>query len=118
MGEGRNALLVPTDQCYNNSVEQTLDVYDNSPVDPFRASLETATELAETDPEGARVALWKLQSDWATLERLQEILGGEPTRAALQIGAVLHLVRAELASPEPQLRELIPEILYWIGRDN
>jgi hypothetical protein len=72
--------------------------------------------MAEVDPEGARMALWRLQTDWETLAIMEERLGGEPTQAALRIGAAIQLARAELASPAPQLRRLLPEMLEWLGR--
>jgi hypothetical protein len=72
--------------------------------------------MAEVNPEGARAALWRLQADWTTLKRLEERIGGRPTQAALRIGAAIHLARAELASPAPQLRRLLPELLDWLGQ--
>jgi hypothetical protein len=47
---------------------------------------------------------------------MEERLGGEPTRAALQIGAAIHFARAELSSPRPQLQQRLPELLGWLGR--
>jgi hypothetical protein len=72
--------------------------------------------MAEVDPEGARLALWRLQTDWETLALIEAGLGGEPTQAALKIGAAIQLARAELASPTPQLRRLLPEMMEWLGR--
>ena len=51
-----------------------------------------------------------------TLKRLERGLGGDPTRAALRIGATIHLARAELSSPAPQLRRRLPEMMEWLGR--
>jgi hypothetical protein len=86
---------------------------------PVRASVEAGIEMAETDPQAAREALWRLQADWVALERLEERLGArvgtEPTRAVMRIGAVIHLVRAELSSPAPQLRRRLPELVEWLG---
>jgi len=112
MGEVQT--LVSTDRCYTDSVEQAIGVYDASPYDPVRAGIKAAVEMAEENPEGAQQVLWKLQGDWSTLERLQTMLGGEPTRAALRMGAAIQAARAELFSPAPQMRRRLPEILEWL----
>jgi hypothetical protein len=113
--ESREALLIAPDVCYPNAVDRAFKAADRSP-EPVQAGIEAAIAMAELNPEGARVALWRLQTDWTTLKRLEERLGGEPTQAALRIGAALHLARAELASPAPQLRRRLPELLEWLGR--
>lgn len=114
MGESREVLLVSTDRCYVDSVEHAIEAYDTSNNDPIRAALAAAVEMAETDPEGARAALWRMQGDWQTLERLQERIGGEPTRAALRVGGAIQLARSELASPAPQLDRVMTEIMAWL----
>jgi len=88
----------------------------DSSSEPVRAAIEAAVAMAEVDPEGARAALWRLQADWETLALMEERLGGEPTQAALKIGAAIQMARAELASPSPQLRRLLPEMMEWLGR--
>jgi len=118
MGESREALLVAADRCYADSVERAIEVHDTSSEDPVRAGIAAAIEMAEDNPDGARSVLWKLQSDWEMLERLQERLGGEPTLSALRIGAAIHIARSELASPSPHLRERLPEILSWLESEN
>lgn len=114
MGEGREMLLVSADRCYVDSVEQAIEVHDASDEDPIRDGIAAAVEMAATDPEAARMILWRLQGDWQTLERLQERLGGEPTRAALRVGGAIQLARSELASPSPQLDRILPDILTWL----
>jgi hypothetical protein len=81
----------------------------------LRANLEAIVELSEGDPAAARQALWRLQADWPALERIERQVGGEPEQAALRLGAAIHLARAELASPAPQLRERLPELLELLG---
>jgi hypothetical protein len=116
VGESREALLIVSDRCYSDAVAVALEAADRSN-DPVRAGIEAALAMAELNPEGARSALWRLQTDWKTLRRLEEILGGEPTQAALRIGAAIHFARAVLAStPASQLRDRLPELMELLGR--
>jgi hypothetical protein len=116
MRKSREALLIVPDRFYSNAVARAAAAADSSS-DPILAAIEAAVTMAEVDQEGARVALWRLQTDWETLAAMERRLGGEPTQAALKIGAAIQLARAELASPSPQLRQrLIPEIMEWLGR--
>jgi hypothetical protein len=101
--------------CYADSVSRAFEVADES-VEPVRGGIEAAIKMAEVDPEGARAVLWRLQGDWETLERMDEQVGGESTLATLRVGAAIQLARAELSSPEPQLRRLLPELMEWLGR--
>jgi hypothetical protein len=114
MAEGRETLLVVYDPCYPDAVARALEAADHSS-EPVKAGVEAVIEMAEEDPEGARAALWRLQTDWRTLRQLEERLGGDSTLATLRIGAAIHLARAELASPRPQLRRRLPELLEWLG---
>jgi hypothetical protein len=114
--ESREALLIVPDACYPKAVARATEAADSSS-EPVQAAIEAAVTMAEVDPEGARMALWRLQTDWETLAMMEERLGGEPTQAALRLGAAIQLARAELASPTPQLRDrLIPEMMEWLGR--
>lgn len=115
MGKSRETLLIVPDLCYRNAVARALEAADHS-TEPVRAGVEAILTMAELNPEGARAALWRLQTDWKTLERLEEHVGGETTQATLRIGAVIHLARAELSSPTPQLRRRLPELMEWLGR--
>lgn len=114
MGESRETLLVISDPCYPDAVAKALAAADHSS-EPVKAGVEAVVEMAEEDPEGARIALWRLQTDWRTLKRLEEHVGGDSTLATLRIGAAIHLARAELASPHPQLRRRLPELMEWLG---
>jgi hypothetical protein len=111
--ESRGALLVVPDACYAEAVARISDVASHAS-EPLRASAEALVAMSELNPKGIRSALWRLQTDWPTLKRLEEQIGGEPTQAALRIGAAIHLVRAELASPAPQLRRRLPELMQWL----
>jgi hypothetical protein len=113
--ESREALLVVPDACYPDAVAQVFEAADHSD-DPVRAGAEAIVAMAELNPDGARAALWRLQTDWTTLNRLEGYVGGEPTQAALRIGAAIQLARAELASPAPQLRQRLPELMEWLGQ--
>ncbi|HEV7482325.1 MAG TPA: hypothetical protein VGO13_04430 [Solirubrobacterales bacterium] len=116
MRKSREALLIVSDACYPNAVARATAAADSSS-EPVLAAVEAVVTMAEVDPEGTRMGLWRLQTDWETLALMEERLGGEPTQAALKIGAAIQLARAELASPSPQLRQrLIPEMMEWLGR--
>jgi hypothetical protein len=111
----KETLAAVSEARYPTAVAQALAAAESAP-EPERAGVEAVVVLAELDPEGARTALWRLQSDWATLQRLEEHVGGEPDLATLRVGAAIHLARSELASPAPQLRERLPELMEWLGR--
>jgi hypothetical protein len=113
--EGMETPLVAADGCYPSALAQVFDVAAKAP-EPVLACVEALVAISEPDPKGARAALWRLQADWKTLRRLEKGLGGDPTQAALRIGATIHLARAELASPTPQLRRRLPELMEWLGR--
>ncbi len=114
MAESRETLLVVSDPCYPDAVARAMEAANDSP-EPVRAGVEAVVAMAEENPEGARAALWRLQTDWETLERLEQHVGGGSALATLRIGAVIHLARAELASPDPQLRRRLPELLEWLS---
>jgi hypothetical protein len=113
--ESREALLIVPDACYPDAVARAFEAADHS-TEPVQAGIEAVIAMAELNPEGARAALWRLQTDWPTLKRLEEHVGGQPTQAALRVGAAIQLARAELSSPAPQLRQRLPELLEWLGR--
>jgi hypothetical protein len=107
-------MVVVSKATQRDAVAQALEEAERSP-EPVKAGVEAIVALAEVDPEGVRAALWRLQADWVTLELLEEYVGGEPTQAAMRIGAAIHLARAELASPAPQLRRRLPELMEWLS---
>ncbi len=115
MGKSRGMLRLVPDRCYADAVAQALDAADRSS-EPVQAGIEAAIAMAEHDPARAREVLWQLQSDWKTLNAVEERLGYEPTQAALRIGAAIQVARSLLASPAPQLRRLLPEVMEWLSR--
>jgi soluble lytic murein transglycosylase-like protein len=113
--ESLEAPLIVADAYYPDAVARAIAAADRSS-EPVQGALEATLAMAEVDPEGARLALWRLQADWETLALMEAGLGGEPTQAALRIGATIQLARAELASPTPQLDRLRLELMEWLGR--
>lgn len=88
-----------------------------APEDRVRAGLAALIEVAETDPAAARSALRELRADHLRLSRLEAWLGGDPDRATFGLGAAIQLADAELASPDPDLSRLMPEMLHWLEGD-
>jgi hypothetical protein len=84
------------------------------PEDRVRVGLEASIEIAETDPAAARSALHELRADHLRLGRLEAWLGGDPDRTTFGLGAAIQLADAELASPSPDLVDLLPELLRWL----
>jgi hypothetical protein len=118
MTEGRESTLVADGRLGERLLERVLEAAaQGPPKERIRNGLEAAIELVELDPEAARRELWALRSDRATLERLERCLGGRPERATLALGAAIQLGRSELASPEPDLRSRVPELLRWLEGD-
>jgi hypothetical protein len=82
-----------------------------------RAGLEALIAIAETDRAAARSALHELRTDHLRLGQLEAWLGGDPDRATFGLGAAIQLVDSELASAEPDLDGLVPELLTWLQGD-
>ena len=112
MEESRESLLVVSSPDRPSALAQVFEAAASS-AQPVQAYVETFVAMSESDPKGAYAALWRLQADWTTLKQLEEGLG-DPTQAALRIGAAIQLARAELASPAPQLRRRLPELMEWL----
>jgi hypothetical protein len=89
-------------------------VEEATPGDRVRAGLRAAIAVAETDPAAARAALCELRADPARLDSLEAWLGGDPARATFSLGAAIQLAIAELASPDPDLQGLLPELARWL----
>ncbi len=115
MGESRERPLIVPDNCYAVAFAEVYEAADRAP-EPLRAGVEAVVAIAELNPQGAREGLWRLQTDWKTLKLLEPHVGGDSTQAALRLGAAIQLARAELASPAPQLRRRLPELMEWLGR--
>lgn len=116
MRESREALAVVEGGCTSSDLIAAVDAAEGTP-EPLRTNLEAIVELSEEDAAAARQALWRLQADWPTLERLERQVGGGPEQAAFRVGAAIHLARAELSSPDPHLRQRLPELLEMLGAD-
>ena len=116
MRESRETLAVVEGGCTTGNPIAAADAAEGAS-EPLRPYLEAIVELSEKDAEAARQALWRLQADWPTLERLERQVGGGPDQAALRVGAAIHLARAELSSPDPRLRERLPELLHLLGAE-
>lgn len=71
-------------------------------------------EIAERDPNATRDALWALRGDTGALEDLEHGLSLSPSRATLALGGAIQLASTELASPEPDLRGRVPELMRWL----
>jgi hypothetical protein len=84
------------------------------PAERVRDAVETAIDIAESDPAGAREALWSLRGDCVSLQRLEAGLQMSPERATLAIGAAIQIASAELGSAAPDLRGRTDELLRWL----
>jgi hypothetical protein len=83
----------------------------------IRDAVETAIDIAEADPAGARAALWSLRGDPTALAHLEAGLEMSPERATLAVGAAIQIVEAELASAAPNLRDRTDELVRWLEGD-
>jgi predicted exporter len=118
MTESRELTLVVDGRLDERLVERAFEAAAEGPRGArIRNGLEAAIDAAETDPDGAREALWTLRRDRVTLERLERCLDGDPERATLALGAAIQLAHAELASRDPDLRSRMPELLRWLEGD-
>ncbi len=118
MREGRESTAVIEARVDERLLERVLEAAADGPHgERIGNGLEAAIEFAEIDPEGAREALWTLHGDRATLERLEGCMGAATERATLALGAAIQIARGELASPNPDLRSRLPELLRWLEGD-
>lgn len=88
-----------------------------SPDDRVRAGLEALIVMAETDPAAARSALRDLRGDHVRLAKIEAWIGGDPNRTTFALGAAIQIADAELASSEPDLEALAPDLLRWLAGD-
>jgi hypothetical protein len=115
MTEGRGPLAVVESRVDEQLVERMLDsATAGPPAERVRDAVETAIDIAESDPVGAREALWSLRGDCLSLQRLEAGLQMTPERATLAIGAAIQIASAELASVAPDLRGRADELLRWL----
>jgi hypothetical protein len=115
MTEGRGPLAVVESRVDEQLVERMLEsTTAGPPAERIRDAVETAIGIAESDPVGAREALWSLRGDCGSLQRLEAGLQMTPERATLAIGAAIQIASAELASVAPDLRGRTDELLCWL----
>jgi hypothetical protein len=118
MTEGRGPMAVVESRLDEQLVERMLEsATAGPPAERVRDAVETAIDIAEADPRGAREALWSLRGDCVSLRRLEAGLAMTPERATLAIGAAIQLADAELSSPAPDLRGRTDELLRWLEGD-
>ncbi len=118
MAESRELTLVIDGRLDERLVERALEAAaEGAHEDRIRNGLDAVIDIAELDPNEAREALWTLQGDQATLERLESCLEIGGKRATMAIGAAIQLARAELTAPDPDLRGRMPELLRWLEGD-
>lgn len=115
MTESRELTLVADGGLDERLVERALEAAaEGAREERVRNGLDAMIDIAELDPDEAREALWTLQGERVALERLESCLDLGGRRATLALGAAIHLARAELSSPEPDLRSRAPELLRWL----
>lgn len=115
MTEGRGLTAVMESRVDDRLVERMLEsAAAGPPAERIRDAVETAIDIAESDPAGAREALWSLRGDCVSLQRLEAGLQMSPERATLAIGAAIQIASAELGSVAPDLRGRTDELLRWL----
>jgi hypothetical protein len=115
MTEGRGPTAVIDGRLDERLVERMLEsAAAGPPAERVRDAVEAVIDVAESDPSGARKALWSLRGDCVSLERLEAGLRMSPERATLAIGAAIQIASAELGSASPDLRSRTDELLCWL----
>jgi hypothetical protein len=115
MEQGRELATVLESGLDERLVERVLAAAQEAPVDDrIRAGVEAVVELGELDPEGTSEALAALRANPAALQRVEDGLSLPLHRATLALGAAVQVIRAELASAEPDLRSRMSELLGWL----
>jgi hypothetical protein len=115
MTEGREATAVLDYRLDERLVEPALEAgAAGHPAECVRNAVEMAIEIAESLPDAAYEALSALRSDPAALQRLEGRLRMGPEQATLALGAAIQIGLAELASPTPNLRNRLDELLCWL----
>lgn len=115
MTEGRELSAVLDGRLDERLAAQVLEAAaDARPGEEVHDAVERVVEIAETDPEGTREALWVLRGNATALAGVEDVLGLSPGRATLALGGAIQIVSTELASDDPDLRSRIPELLRWL----
>jgi hypothetical protein len=96
-------------------VGEVVDAATDAPAgDEVRDAVMRVVEIAEQDPTATREALWALRGDTGALEGLENGLPLAQPKATLALGGAIQLASAELASPQPDLRARMPELMRWL----
>ena len=115
MTEGREPTLIIDGRLDERLAERVFASAESVPREErIGSALEAAIDLAESDPRGARQALWALRGSPIALKRLEACLDMGPERATLALGAVIQIASVELGSADPDLRGRSEEILRWL----
>ena len=115
MTEGRGPMAVVESRLDERLVERMWEsAAAGPPAERIRDAVETAIDIAESDPAEAREVLWSLRGDCVSLQRLEAGLQMTPERATLAIGAAIQIASAELGSASPDLRSRTDELLRWL----
>jgi hypothetical protein len=115
MREGTRTALLEKGRLDEETVKRVIVATEEAPPeDRVRAGLEALIDLAETDPAAARSALHELRTDHLSLAQIEVWLGGDPVRMTFGLGAAIQLANTELASPDPNLERLTPDLLNWL----
>lgn len=113
--EGRERAAVLDVDLDERLVARVLDAVTEAPVaERVHDTVARVVEIAERDPDGTREALWILRGQTDALAALENGLGLSPGRATLALGGAIQLASAELASPDPDLRSRMPELVRWL----
>jgi hypothetical protein len=113
--EGRELAAVLDGRLDERLVDRVVEAAaDAAAGEEIQDAVAKVVEIAEMDPEGTREALWALRGDPSALEGLEDGLGLSPERATMALGGAIQLASTELASPDPDLRSRVPELLRWL----
>jgi len=118
MREGTKTAPLKEGRIEEGFVKRALAAVEEAPPDDrVRAGLEALIGMAEVDPAAARSALRRLRTDHLRLSRLEAWLGGDADRMTFGLGAAIQLAGAELATEDPDLDGLVPDLLRWLEGD-
>jgi hypothetical protein len=116
--EGRELAAVLDGGLDDRIVGEVVDAATEAPAgDAVQEAVMRVVEIAEQDPTATREALWALRGDAGALEGLENGLPLAPPKATLALGSAIQLASAELASPQPDLRARMPELMRWLEGD-
>jgi hypothetical protein len=116
--EGRELAAVLDGGLDDRLVGEMVEAATGAPAgDEARDAMMRVVEFAEQDPTATREALWALRGDTGALEGLEHRLPLSPAKATFALGSAIQLASTELASPQPNLRGRLPELMRWLKGD-